>query len=195
MSSRSAFTVKDHPKYAEWRGRDLDLQRQRNAIASQLEDAEQRRVAQRDPSTRHAAAVALVDGQEPEVGEAVSADAEVRALSRRLDVFTEAVKLSKEREREVTAEIAKELKPTIRAAYTKLLQRIVPVVTELGRLAEEEAAFRRGLETGGIPITSVITASPLPEAILSGQDKGSLGRWLDRLRDEYPEIKVPEASK
>lgn len=193
MKTAETPSLRDHPAYREWSDRSLSLARERTAVQARLDDAQARRLAQRDPSRLHEQAVALLDGHD--VSEAGDVDSEIRSLTGRLAVLDEAVKVHRERESDVVAGIVREMKPAVRAKYLDLLRRTIPVVLALGQLAEEEVAFRRGLEAGGIPITSVVIAEPLRDAILTGPEQGSLGRWLDALRREYPgDIEVPEIS-
>jgi hypothetical protein len=154
------FELSNHSGYATSYARYQQLQHELLAAEAGYEDLRTRQPEQTTLQTRAKAVLAGADASAPMPDAMEGWRKSLTVALERVRVLREAMALAKqsvlEEEYNASAEVCK----TLAGEYKALVQRMASKLVELGRLAQEEIAFREKLRDNGIHYSAYLTPMP-----------------------------------
>lgn len=167
---------------AEW-DKLQEVRAQLTELERQYRDLESQALEDRKCARQDIAAEAVLAGQPLE-----SFDPKLRArkdeIWKQRQVVRRAVGIQERRTAEAQAAASKEIAEAHLPAYRELMQKMASVAAELGRLGDQESAFRDRLTEGHVHFSGWIRPMPIPGFTLA-DEYSRLNLWLSELAENH----------
>jgi hypothetical protein len=155
----------DDPRWLAAHRQLHEMKRKRAEIEDQIRHEWERRERVRAGEGRMAAALAILEGREPEP---VAEDKEVSKMRREVMILADAEELAEKQLLEVASRVSSEIIARVQPEYLELLKRMHASAAALVALVQEEERFTSELEAGGTQfqgLTRIVWPQATPEIL------------------------------